>query len=143
MKSNHRRNNLNFLSIALLVGVFSANVSAQVQPGTGLAMRAGNKASVPASRFRVKNYMTDPVPYAITAGDFNGDGSLDIVTADPGNFDFGQSNNTVGVLLNRGDGTFAPNARYQVGGAPTSVAVGDFNGTKNSISHRGISTTAR
>jgi hypothetical protein len=60
-------------------------------------------------------------PYAVAEGDFNGDGHLDLVTANDGS-------NTVSVLLGRGDGTFAPQVTYPVGNSPLSVAVGDFTG---------------
>ncbi len=60
-------------------------------------------------------------PDAVTMGDFNGDGSLDMAVANG-------SVNTVSVLLGRGDGTFAPQVTYPVGSNPSSIAVGDFNG---------------
>jgi hypothetical protein len=55
------------------------------------------------------------------AGDFNGDGRLDLAVAN--NF-----SNSVAVLLGNGDGTFAPPVDYGVPNGPTSVAIGDFNG---------------
>jgi hypothetical protein len=59
--------------------------------------------------------------YYLATGDFNGDGNLDIVSANRGN-------NTVSVLLANGDGTFQSAVTYLVGGrGPQSVAVGDFN----------------
>jgi len=58
---------------------------------------------------------------AAAVGDFNGDGKLDIVTANTGN-------NTVSVLLGNGDGTFQAHVDYATGTSPYSVAVGDFNG---------------
>jgi hypothetical protein len=63
-------------------------------------------------------------PRDVRLADLNGDGFLDIVTAN-------YSNNTVGVLLNRGDGTFAPAQTYAAGTAANSayaLAVGDFYG---------------
>lgn len=69
-------------------------------------------------------YPTGPTPDSVAVGDFNGDGHLDLVTA---NGDFG-TNNTVSVLLGNGDGTFQPSVDYATGTAPSFVALGDFNG---------------
>jgi hypothetical protein len=60
-------------------------------------------------------------PSALTLGDLNGDGALDLVAAY-------RADNKVGVLLGNGDGTFKPQVTYQVGTAPSAVAVADFNG---------------
>ena len=56
----------------------------------------------------------------VAVGDFNGDGKPDIVIA---NLD----SNTVSVLLNNGNGTFAAHQDFAVGSGPFGVAVGDFN----------------
>ena len=59
----------------------------------------------------------------MAVGDFNGDGKLDLVTGsiqDP--------SQVVSVLLGNGDGTFQPPMTFTTGGAPQSLAVGDFNG---------------
>ena len=69
-------------------------------------------------------YPTGPTPDAVTVGDFNGDGPLDLVTAS-GTY---LTNNTVSVLLGNGDGTFQPNVDYITGTAPSFAALGDFNG---------------
>jgi Calx-beta domain/FG-GAP-like repeat/Bacterial Ig-like domain len=61
--------------------------------------------------------------YSMAAGDFNGDGAPDFVTAD-------RSSYTVSLLLSNGDGTFQPAVTFDDIGY-TSVAAGDFdsNGT--------------
>ena len=60
-------------------------------------------------------------PDAIVAGDFNGDGHLDLAVANCGD-------NTVSVLLGNGDGTFQPQVTYAVGSDPDAIVAGDFNG---------------
>jgi len=62
---------------------------------------------------------------SLAIGDLNGDGNLDIVSANL------QADN-IGVLLGRGDGTFQPVVTYATGApwplGPTSVVLGDFRG---------------
>ena len=57
---------------------------------------------------------------AVAVHDLNGDGRLDLVTA---NWDA----NDVSVLLNRGKGTFEQRRDYGTGRGPNEVAVGDLN----------------
>jgi hypothetical protein len=61
----------------------------------------------------------------VAAADVNGDGSLDLVTANT-------ASNTVSVLLNTrahaGTGTFQSAANFSVGSQPNAVAVADVNG---------------
>jgi FG-GAP-like repeat len=68
-------------------------------------------------------------PGSVIAADFNGDGKIDLATANfggrPGTYIFGD---TVSVLLGNGDGTFQAAVSYTVGTGPSSVATGDFNG---------------
>jgi hypothetical protein len=70
-----------------------------------------------------KNYKTAKDPLSVGLGDLNGDGRLDIATA---NY---TSPATVSVLLNRGDGRFLAQRVYRTRGEEgSSVAIGDLNG---------------
>jgi len=62
-------------------------------------------------------------PCSVVAGDFNGDGKLDLAVANSGD-------NTVTVLLGDGTGGFstAIGSPFAAGNAPQSLAAGDFNG---------------
>jgi hypothetical protein len=59
-------------------------------------------------------------PSSLVAGDFNGDGQLDLA--------FVNGSSTVGVLLGNGDGTFAAEKDFAVPGGAVSLATGDLNG---------------
>ena len=66
-------------------------------------------------------------PYAthITAGDFNGDGRIDIAAVSQVPYEF----NSDTLMLNNGDGTFAAPIEYPWGAEPYSaLAAADFNG---------------
>ena len=66
-------------------------------------------------------YAVGSGPYAIVAGDFTGDGHLDLAVAN-------QYDDTVSVLLGNGDGTFQPQVTYAVGSVPYAIVAGDFTG---------------
>jgi hypothetical protein len=63
-------------------------------------------------------------PYALAAADLNSDGKLDLVVGN-------STDSTLSILLGNGDGTFTPAASSPVAlpSPPTSIAVGDFNGS--------------
>lgn len=58
---------------------------------------------------------------SIAVGDLNHDGWADLVVANP-------SDNTISVLLQQADGTFASQVTYATNSSPDAVAVGDLNG---------------
>jgi hypothetical protein len=74
------------------------------------------------------NYTRGSAPqgFGLALGDVNGDGHLDIVVANTQ--DSNPNNSSLSVLLNNGDGTFAPHTDYAVGNRPRVVALGDLNG---------------
>jgi hypothetical protein len=112
----------------ITVNLGSNNISVLLGNGNGTFQNAvnypANDSAITGARF----------PISIAAGDFNGDGKLDLVVVDntslPG---------YASILLGNGDGTFqlphtfslddAPNGNFAEN--PTSVAVGDFNGDGN------------
>ena len=67
--------------------------------------------------------MTYPVgvyPHSVRAGDLNGDGDDDLVTAN-------DTTNDVTVLISNGDGTFEPEVAYTTVNTAKSVALADVN----------------
>src|SRR5262249_56974188 len=61
------------------------------------------------------------VAWTAAAGDFNGDGRLDLATTNT-TFD------AVAVSLGLGDGTFQPPVLFASNANPRGIATGDFNG---------------
>ena len=59
-------------------------------------------------------------PRSVVTADVDGDGRLDVVTANAGA-------GSVSVLRGAGDGTLGPATSIAIGGSPTTVSVGDFN----------------
>lgn len=59
-------------------------------------------------------------PQALTSGDFNGDGILDLASAD-------YSANVLSVMLGTGSGSFSPRVSYTVGSSPHAIYDSDFN----------------
>ena len=71
-------------------------------------------------------YAVGTAPGGIVAGDFAGDGHLDLAVVNSGD-------NTVSVLRGNGDGTFQseviqPRLTYAVGADPDAIVAGDFTG---------------
>jgi hypothetical protein len=70
---------------------------------------------------RVSSQAVGSNPYYVSTTDLDGDGNLDLVTAN-------YSSNTVSVLRGNGDGTFQPASHLATGSNPIAVAIGDVNG---------------
>ena len=73
-------------------------------------------------------YVVDETPVSLVAADVNGDGIPDLAVAIGGQFVDGLDGGFVSVLLNNGDGTFAAQTSYAVGGGAVALTAGDFNG---------------
>jgi hypothetical protein len=97
-----------------------ANVGTEEKAGTtvSLLLNKGN-GSFEAKR----DFQAGPAPRSVAIGDLNGDGKPDLATAN----ELGKAG-TVSVLLNTGDGTFAPTHDYATGADAYTVAIGDLNG---------------
>lgn len=88
-------------------------------PNSGVAVSLGNQDGT----FTAAN--SSPISIgqdlsAIVAGDFNGDGKLDLAVTDTGT-------NSVFILLGKGDGTFQSPISFAVGNSPDAIVAGDFN----------------
>ena len=94
------------------------NVSnSQVFPGdVAVWLGNGNGTFRAAQRFAV-----GLSPESVAVADVNGDGRLDVVTANDRSDD-------VSELLGNGDGTFRAAQHFATGGSPASVAIADVNG---------------
>jgi hypothetical protein len=64
---------------------------------------------------------TDSGPFSVAAADVNGDGRVDLISAN-------EATNTLSVLTNDGSGSFALAASLAVGRSPWSVVPADVNG---------------
>ena len=70
-------------------------------------------------------YAVGSDPRAIVAGDFTGDGQLDLAVAA---YDPDTGPGYIAVLLGNGDGTFQPAVDYPVGDGPDAIVAADFTG---------------
>src|SRR5260370_1254765 len=66
------------------------------------------------------NFAAGISPYAVAVADFNGDGRLDLATANA-------NSDNVSVFLGNGDGSFQAPRNFPAGDFAWSMAVGDFN----------------
>ena len=94
-----------------------------VWPAGGSQVRAAGDALFPGPQ-PLAGYS----PSSVAIEDLDGDGDADMVVANRGWDWHSMENGSLSVLLNHGDGTFAPQVRYTVGDSPRSVAIADLDG---------------
>ncbi|WP_241654520.1 FG-GAP-like repeat-containing protein [Granulicella sibirica] len=111
------------------------NLDLIVAVTNGLALLQGNgdgtfqPAQTTALTGLDRGLSTVPLtPEAVSVGDFNGDGKLDVASANYGTAQSTSQGDSVSVLLGNGDGTFQTPLEYTTQQASGSVAIGDFNG---------------
>lgn len=105
-----------------LVALVSAAV---VVAAVGAALVAFRRRDPPKDpRFgAAKTYRTGDAPRALAIADLNGDGHLDIATANA-------IGNSVSILFGKGDGTFRDAVSYGTVSQPRSLAVAQLDGSK-------------
>jgi FG-GAP-like repeat/FG-GAP repeat len=72
------------------------------------------------------SYTVGTSPTAVAAGDFNGDGKVDLAIVNQGKANVGD-NGGVSILLGNGDGSFQPTGNFYAGKNQVVIAVADFN----------------
>ncbi len=82
-----------------------------------------DEVSIGKELFAGRTFPTGAGPSSVASGDVNGDGVVDLVTA---NFDSG-SGNSISVFLGKGDGSFSTKVDYTVGIGPAFVKIADVN----------------
>jgi hypothetical protein len=126
-------------STSVAVGDFNGDGSLDLAVGNAGNLSVSVLLGNGDGTFQTANdYAQEGRPLSVTVGDFNGDGIPDLAVAN--SHLFGGSPG-VSVLLGNGDGSFQPAGNYSVGGSPTSVAVGDFNG--DGIPDLAVATSAQ
>lgn len=71
------------------------------------------------------NYRVGKTPRSISGADFDGDGDVDLAITIEGEFEAPDS--TISILINNGDGTFAPKMDYIAGLRPMVVFASDLD----------------
>ena len=96
----------------LVRGSYSAN-------SVGVALGNGNGTFQGES-----SYASGSTLYSLAIGDLNGDGKIDIATAD-------QGDNTLSILYGAGNGVFQSRVTLSAGASPSDVSIKDVNGDGN------------
>jgi len=95
------------------------NVGPEFDPGSVSILLGNGDGTFQAA----VNYAVGVGAVAIAAGDFDGDGKLDLVVSN--NY---YSSNDLSILFGNGDGTFQPAVSFSQGFSGVFIAAADFNG---------------
>jgi len=108
--------------------VITVSLTEGIQSSQGMALKDGYTYSFTAAVgggsaiFLIDStYATDEGPTSVSSADLDGDGDLDLATAN-------QASNDVFVLLNQGDAIFTPALVHSVGNGPRSIFAADLDG---------------
>jgi len=115
-----------------------AHFSADTHSDLAVVLTSSQVAVLPGNgdgTFGAPQYFaTGSQPIRVAAGDVNGDGFADIITAN-------QSSDDISILLGNGNGTFQPQTRFATGDNPRGIAIVNLNSDTNLdlvISHIGF-----
>ena len=100
------------------------DVSVLLGNGNGTFQPAIHNPTTSSGVINAEGVAAGTSPVDIVAGDFKGDGRLDLATGNAGSWD-------ISVLLGKGDGTFEAPRESVVGDDATALATGDFTGNRN------------
>src|SRR6185437_6950869 len=91
----------------------------------------GSWAATTVGFRQAQSYPVGTAPRRVAIGDFNGDHMLDLAVCNFGDPTTSQAGN-FGLLLGKGDGSFAPAVNFIAVNNCTSIVAGDFDGDSKS-----------
>jgi hypothetical protein len=116
---------IEYLGNGVVIGEFTTAVTVTEGGNTVLADPAWTDVAPGTAGYGAATAVaTAAGPFRLAAADLNGDGNLDLVTANTGS-------NDISVLLGDGTGAFPTHTEFATGNGPSAVAAADLNGDGN------------